>query len=230
MPNKYVYLFALAPFCLIWATLFLIRKDLRKEMLLVGIFIGLLSVLTSYFWWTIDWWRPATITGTIVGVEDFLMGFTAGGIMSVIYKVIRNDSSYNRYKFKFYKLSTIILMLFMAGATTWLTFVIGLTTFWSSLIAMLSVALFIMYVRRDLIVDSVVSGLAMMIISISFYLVASGISNTWVNSTYLHGLSGARVANIPIEEFVFWFLAGMWVGPIYEYALGKKLRRKKTKK
>lgn len=99
---------------------------------------------------------------------------------------------------------------------------VGLTSFWSSAISMFLVVIFIIFVRRDLFFNSLISGVAMMCISIFFYLVIILISNTWINNTYLHGLSGLNFFTIPIEEFVFWFLAGMWVGPFYEFSFGKK--------
>src|ERR1035437_8729952 len=88
IPDKYIYLLALIPFCLIWVFLFTKRKDLRKEMLSVSILIGILSVVTSYLWWTKDWWRPLTVTGTVVGIEDFTMGFASGVIISIIYNFL----------------------------------------------------------------------------------------------------------------------------------------------
>jgi len=226
IPDNLVYLLALIPFCIIWCGFFLKRKDLRKEMIFISPFIGIVSVFSSYFWWTKDWWRPLNITGTVVGVEDFIMGFAAGGIMAVIYKVLFNDALYSKYRIKLHRLAAFFLILFMAVLTAWLIFSIGLTTFWSSVVSMLFVILFIDYMRKDLIVDSLISGVAMLSISILFYVVILLVSDAWVDKTYLHGLSGVRVYNIPIEEFVFWFLAGMWVGPFYEYALGKRLRRR----
>jgi hypothetical protein len=163
-----------------------------------------------------------------VGIEDFIMGFSAGGIMAVIYKTLFNDALYLRYKSRINRLTVFILMLFMALLTAWLIFIIGISTFWASVISMLLVILFIDYGRKDLVLDSFVSGTTMMIISILFYLVIVLLSKTWVDNTYLQGLSGVRLYTIPIEEFVFWLLAGMWVGPLYEYATGKRIRHKKS--
>ena len=59
-------------------------------MFFTSILICILSVLTSYFWWTKDWWQPLNFTNTVVGFEDFIMGFTSGGIMSVIYNFLLN--------------------------------------------------------------------------------------------------------------------------------------------
>ena len=225
--DKFVYLIALVPFIIIWIFLFIRRKDLRKEMLVISVLIGIISVLTSYFWWTKDWWRPFNITGTVVGFEDFIIGFASGGIMSVIYNFLFNKSYGKEIKFK--PPSALLLLMFMASLTFLFIFVVGLTSFWSCIITLVFTIIIIDYYRQDLILNSFVSGLSMLSISILFYLVVILISHTWVDKTYLSGLSGIRIFTIPIEEFIFWFLAGMWVGPLYEYALRKKLISKRVR-
>jgi len=220
--DKYVYLIALIPFCIIWTSLYSSRKDLRKEMFSISVLIGVISVLTSYFWWTKDWWKPQNITGTIVGIEDFIMGFTSGGIMSIAYNyLLKNGYSEYRTKQRFF--SAILLMIFMVFLMFYLLLITGLTSFWSCVTTLMATILFLDYSRKDLLFDSLISGVSMMFISMLFYLVILLLSNTWVDNTYLQGLSGIRFVNIPIEEFVFWFLAGMWIGPFYEYVYGKKL-------
>ena len=81
------YLILVSVGMIFWLAFFMLRKDLRKFMLKMGIFYGLLSVVTAYLWWTIDWWHPATLTGTRVGIEDFFTGFGAGPVMAVVYQV-----------------------------------------------------------------------------------------------------------------------------------------------
>lgn len=221
--DKFVYLIALIPFCIIWLFLFLKRKDLRKEIFFTSVLIGVLSVLTSYFWWTKDWWRPLTITGTLVGIEDFIMGFASGGTMSVVYDFL-SGKTYSKRETQKHFLPIIMLVFFMVCLMFYLLLVIGLTSFWSCVITLTLTILFIDYSRKDLFFDSLISGVSMLLISITFYLVILLLSSTWVGNTYLQGLSGFRIWTIPIEEFVFWFLAGMWVGPFYEYTFGKRLK------
>lgn len=222
--NKFVYLVSLIPFCIIWLVFYFKRKDLRKEMLSVSLLLGVVSVLTSYFWWTKDWWRPMTITSTIVGIEDFIMGFTTGGMMSVVYNIFTNNK-YGVKKVQTSSLSGPLVLIFMACLTAWLFVFAGLTSFWASVITMFVVILFIGYLRKDLVSDSLVSGVLMLLLSLAFYGTVYILSDTWIAETYLDSLSGLTLLTIPIEEFVFWFLAGMWVGPFYEFATGKKLKR-----
>mgnify|MGYP007100182178 CR=1 FL=1 len=82
IPTEYGYLLGTLTLIIIWVIFYILRRDLRKEMVFMGLMIGVLSFVSGYHWWTVDWWRPATITGTRVGIEDFLIGFGSGGIMA----------------------------------------------------------------------------------------------------------------------------------------------------
>lgn len=223
IPDKYIYLTALIPFLLIWVFIFIRRKDLRREIIFISLLASIFNVLSSYLWWTKDWWRPPTITGTVVGVEDMLLGFFCGGIMSVIYDLIFNKK-YSKRALKHRPLNAYIFLIFSTSLMAWLFYRVGLTSFWSSTISMILFVIFMIYIRKDLFFNALVSGTAMMAISILFYIIIITLSNTWIDSTYLPSLSGFRIWNVPVEEFVFWFLAGMWIGPFYEYSLGKKLK------
>jgi len=220
IPDKYVYLLATVPLFLIWLFLFIKRKDLRREILLIGLLGGIASVLTSYFWWTKDWWQPLTITGTTVGIEDFITGFTSGGIMAVIYSYVFGKT-YKNICPPPKPVSSFFVLLFLLCLTGYLFSVIGITSFWAITISLVLSIAFIVFVREDLFYNALFSGLAMMVISILSYLVIMYVSSTWIDNTYLDGLSGLRFLNVPVEEFIFWFLAGMWAGPFYEYAGGK---------
>lgn len=213
---EYVYLFSLIPFLFIWLFLFFINKRTRKEMLLMSILIGLVSVASSYYWWTIDWWQPATITGTKVGIEDFIMGFTAGGIMVSIYEIIFRKKYIKRDRRK--APNFILILLFLSNTTAFLIWGIGVTTFWASFISLILSSLIIFYFRKDLIINGLWSGILMLLISLILYFTIMFISPDWISQTYIYeGLSGIHFLGIPIEELVFWFLAGVLWGPLYEF-------------
>ena len=106
----------------------------------------------------------------------------------------------------------------------WLFWGIGFTSFWASVLAMSFTAIAMAFIRKDLIISSLLSGFLMAIVSIPSYLLILGLSSQWINNTYLNSLSGIRLEGIPIEEFVFWFLSGLVFGPFYEYWQGEKLK------
>lgn len=87
MSYLYSYLIGDLTLLIVWFILFYFRKNVRKEMLIISLIIGIGGLFAETIY-TIDWWQPLTITGTLIGIEDFLFGFAIGGIGSSIYEVI----------------------------------------------------------------------------------------------------------------------------------------------
>jgi hypothetical protein len=211
---------------MLWTVFFLMRKDLRKEMLVMSTGIGLLSIMTAYYWWTIDWWHPATTAGARIGIEDFLSGFATGGIMAVAYEIFFRRRHYAMRKKCAHCPGSSTLLILLAFITSFLFWGLGITSFYASTIAMTLLVGILFYFRRDLFLDGVLSGLLMVLISLPVYLFIQAIAPDWVEKTYdFAHLSGVPVFGIPIEEFIFWFLAGLVFGPWYEYWQGERTRK-----
>jgi len=216
IPHTYAYLFGALLFMLIWLVLFWYREDLRKEMLVMSIILGFVSVATAYYWWTYDWWRPATITGTRVGIEDFLSGFGTGGIMAVVYEALFSKEHKLRKKPPRYPgILTVLLLLAFSGS--FLIWGVGTTSFYASILSLALAVVFMLYFRRDLLKNSFFSGALMFLISLPVYWLIVFFSPGWVDATYLDTLTGIQITGIPIEEIIFWFFAGMVFGPLYDY-------------
>ena len=107
---KYAYLLGTIIFLIIWLILYLHRKDLRKEMIVMSMLVAILGMFSEYLWWTHDWWRPQTITGTTIGIEDLLLGFTNGGIAAVLYEELFKKRMY-KYKSRNHNLRVLSLIM-----------------------------------------------------------------------------------------------------------------------
>ncbi len=225
IPLEYGYIIGSLFFLVIWLAIFLVRKDTRHEMVVMSLLLGFISVVTAYYWWTQDWWHPATITGTRVGIEDFLVGFGSGGIMAVIYEVVFKRRLYKRSAQQ-HRSGGLTILFALAFFTSWFFWGVGLTSFWASTFAMILSALLLYYLRRDLFFNSLISGALMALISLPFYYSILVFVPNWVSTTYdFAHLSGILITGIPVEEIIFWFLAGMVFGPFYEYWQGERLRK-----
>lgn len=227
--DGFVYLLSLLPILLLWSVIFRIRPDERNEMLVVGIFLGVVSVVSSYIWWTNDWWRPETITGTRVGIEDFILGFCGGGFMAVIYEIVMKKRRY-RFRGKPDHPNLLALFAIWTAIIVVLINIFEFTSFVASSIAFVVATGIMLWRRRDLIVNSMFSGIATASSAFLFgYLPIIALAPEWVQNTYLYNnLSGITLIQIPIEEYVFWLLAGFLVGPSYEYWQHQRLRKLRT--
>lgn len=225
IPNTYGYLLGTIIFFIPWIFFFIKRKDLRKEMLLTSILVAFGSVFTAYYWWTVDWWHPQTITGTKVGIEDFLLGFSNGGIGAVAYEVVfkKRFYKYNDASRKSESLSVGLVTLALLSFGFW---GLRMTSFWACVLALVAGIFLMFFYRKDLLINGIISGLLMMLISIPAYIIPDLVSpNLLNNSWYYHLLSGIRIIGIPIEDLIFYILFGIWIGPLYELYYSKKLKR-----
>ncbi len=222
--ERFVYLISIFPPFLIWAVFFFKRKDLRQEMVVMSSITGFLAVFFSYYFWTVDWWRPLNMTATRIGVEDFIAGFIAGGIVAVIYEVLFKRELHKR-KIHHHTNGAFTLILLLASTLLFLFYGVGLTSFWATAIAFKLVAVIMLFMRKDLFINAVLSGILMMIVSLASYYLIMLVSPGWMDATYLPTLSGILVTGIPLEELIFWFLAGCVFGPFYEYWQGEKLKK-----
>lgn len=221
MSYQYTYLIGDIILLTLWLILFLWRKDIRKEMLIISLIFGIMSPIFAILVIS-DWWIPLTITNTPIGIEDFLFGFGIGGVASVIYAYLFNK----RVKVKKVKklkeqkrnlnllfLISLLLILFLVGVL-----VIKLNTFISAIISLI-IPIIIIYIKRhDLIKDSLLSGLLVLIASILGYHMLNFITPGFFNEFWLfQNIGKVIILGIPLEEHVWFFFAGAFLGPLYEY-------------
>lgn len=218
----YSYLIWTSLFLLIWLILFLWRKDIRKEMFIISLLLGIGGII-SEFTHVKDWWQPLTITNTPLGIEDFLIGFFIGGILSVAYEFIFNKKIKQK-KLKL-NLKTNYLMIYFPLVFLFSFYILNLHSFYACIIAFSTSIFFIYYKRKDLIKDSMFSGLISLAIGITSYFIITliypeFISKFWYLPNYWFSYT---LLKIPLAEYIWFFLAGAFIGPLYEYWQEAKL-------
>lgn len=211
----------------IWLLLFLHRKDLRQELLLVSIVIGIIGPI-SELWYLQDYWRPETFNGWTIGVEDFLFGFFIGGIGSVIYEELFGKHFTKRldrtHHWRWFLIPIVILFL-LGLNIPFLYF--DINSIYASIIALLVTAAVMMYFRTDLWGDLFMSGVLVGLIMSVNYLIFLKIFPEAIHRWWeLENISGILVMGIPLEELLWAFSWGMVGGPIYEFFTGRKFSRR----
>jgi hypothetical protein len=217
-------------FLFFWLILFFWRKDNRKEMLFISTLLGVVSIILEPLCFQ-DWWHPLTITGTIPGIEDFLFGFVVGGIAAVIYedffKVGLKEKKRSKKKELINNLNLIGLFLLGLIIIFLSFFFLDINTFLSSSIIML-ITIVVMYLKRpDLIQDSIFSGIMLTLLAFLVYTLVQIINPGWVESLwYFQNVPHIIIFNLPIDDILWYFLAGALLGPLYEFWKQAKLVKK----
>ncbi|HJX49846.1 MAG TPA: lycopene cyclase domain-containing protein [Candidatus Nanoarchaeia archaeon] len=187
MNYQYSYLMGTLILLIFWLILFLWRKDTRKEMLIISIIFGFIGLIVEGVY-ILDWWRPLTITNTAIGIEDFLFGFTVAGMAAVGYEIIfkkklKIKKANKKIRFRrnksFILISLLGLSLFFGSY-----FILGLNTFYSSVIAFAIPILIIWIKRKDLITNSLVTGLLGLIGAPILFMILEFLTPGWVESAW----------------------------------------------
>lgn len=224
--NQYFYLIWTGLFLLIWVLLYALRKDLHKEMIIISSVFGIGGIITEAFYIQ-DWWQPLTLTGTLIGLEDFLIGFFIGGVASVIYEVLFNRRVLLKKKVD-YKNPRLPAILFLFLALFSVSFLVyNINSFYSTLIAFGGTMAVLLGLRRDLILESLASGVLLLVIGIGIYLLLFLFYPNFIREFwFLPDVWFARLwLGIPIGEYIWYFLAGSFIGPLYEFWQEAKLVR-----
>ena len=223
---KYTYLLMGIIFFVIWISLYLWRKDTRKPMIIMSIIFAFIGPLTDIVY-TKDWWSPQNILGLKVGIiEAAIVGFMIGGIATVIYEDVFKKRIKPRKKRKKKNKEIRIIFITLLGLLIFFTlfFIINLNSFVTTVITLIILIVIIWIKRKDLIIDSIVTGFLFLIIAIITYSILEFLTPGWVNEFWhFKNIPNIIIFNVPIDDWIWYFLAGACIGPLYEYWQEKKL-------
>lgn len=229
IPQKYAYLAGSLYFLAVWLALFWKWPNRRLPMAIIGaLFIGL-GLFAEYFWWLKDWWNPQTITGTKIGIEDVILSFTLPGISVLIYKFFFGkdlDGKFELSQKTFLAATRKFLPVFLVsfGATAVLFFVFQIHSVISTSIGMLTASFIILDRRKDLFPAMLWSAFLMPLISIPAYFIFVFLSPGSVDVFWnFYQITGYKLIGIPIEDILWFALAGFLMGGIVEFGFDFRL-------
>lgn len=183
--------------------------------------------ILEWFVWTQDWVNIMTFTKTPAGIEDIILGFSAGGFIAIVFKQIFNRRLVTIGPDTKTKIVFRILFVFFISFTTGITLLWwNVHSFYSSIVPMAITTVAVLVQRRDLLASSVLSGLMAVSISIPWYLLIFYSSPQFPQAYWRwEYLSGITFLQIPIEDLIFWLVTGMFIAPLYEFWYNYRLEK-----
>ena len=223
----YAYLVGNMIFAVIWLILFLVRKDLRREMIILSLVGG--AIFPAALIYLPDYWYPEHIVGGfMLGIEDFLFAFLIAGIGAVLYEVIFGKvhalcECRKRDPRELLPIITVAIATLLG-----LTFIFKLNSIYSSYVAFIIIFGYIAYFRRDLFWQGIISGFSVGLLMLIFYQIwiwiYPGIIESWWK---LQNISGILILGTPLEEIIWGFTWGLVGGTVYEFIKGVSVKNKK---
>ncbi len=197
----------------LWLLLFTVRKESRKEMLIIGKYLGFSALILSSVSLR-DYWHPVYIFEHF-RIEDFLYGFLFGGICAEVAKIFFKGRYRHHHRRLLFLIFTVIVsyILLKVGVST-----LRINSTYVMCIVLLVIGLCCYYIDRKVLPLQITSGmLAMVITFVVFKITLLTIDSDFVYNTWkLHNLSGVLISGIPIEEYLFAFLLGFGGSSYYE--------------
>ncbi len=208
-------------FLVVWVALFVWRKSDRKEMTIMTLIFAFAGPAADILY-TQDWWNPLTITNTKIGVEALFVGAMIGGVAAVTYtgifkkeirirEVSKTEKTRRNFDLVFILLLSVIIFF---GSF----YLLGLNSFFATIFALIIPTIIIWVRRRDLILNSLGTGLSLVIIASLIYSVLQFLTPGWVHAFWIFkNVPDIVILNLPVDDIVWYFLAGLFIGPLYEY-------------
>jgi hypothetical protein len=213
-----------------WFTLYLLRKDLRRAMVWSGTFnlVFITVGFVAYHFVVSDpsraitpgYWAPPTLFDLGqktqgYGIEDALYLFFSGGIAAALYETVFRRKISIRKNMKLKKRHALWVGLL---GTAIFHYAFHLNNIYILIMFNFCGALAIMWQRRDLITQSILSGLLFLVVYTIEYLIFNMLFPDFVTNYYnLYHTSGVMLLGIPLEEYLYAATFGRIWAPIYEY-------------
>jgi len=208
----------------IWLIFFILRKDLRKEILFGSLLAAPFGFSGSLF--IPEYWDPITLfdlaSKAKFTIEGILFCFSFGGIATVVFevftrkKLVKIKPNYKTHILPYFSFIAMIIIL---------EFMFPDKSIYNASIAPLLLAIYIGYKRRDLIKQMLFGGIIFTLLYLLFFIIFNSIFPDYVEKVYtLKNLLGINILGTPIEEFIFAFAAGTAWSAFYEYVKGYKTK------
>lgn len=128
---------------------------------------------------------------------------------------------HGRQLINLFYLNLVLTLIFLVSF-----FVLQLSSFYSSVAAFTPLILFIWLKRKDLIIDSIFSAVLLLAVGWLWFWVPELITPGWVEKYWLfENLSGITIFRMPLKDGIWGFLAGAYIGPLYEFLQDEKLSK-----
>ncbi|MDO8623621.1 MAG: lycopene cyclase domain-containing protein [archaeon] len=200
-------------------------------MIKISIIFGVAGLFANIVYAN-EWWKAISLLNIKIDFpEGLIVGFSIGGIASVIYtqlfrkKVeIKKDNNKKKKRLKLFYILSLLGILFYGSF-----YVLKLNSLFSTIIAFIVPTSIIFLKRKDLIKSSIISGFLMVIVALIAYNILEFLTSGWIQEFwYFKNVPGIILFNLPLDDIIWYFLAGMFISSLYKYWKdGKLIKYKK---
>ena len=220
-PYRYVYLLLVGAAFALWLVIVMLRKDLRKEIFVMSLLVGLMGV--SELVWAGQYWRPeyAFPLGALsLGPEDILLAaFLYGGVGSVAWQFVANERYTCRPSYTKDPLRNACVLALLGAPVMFiaLDLLVPLNIVYTATLALLVPAVLLSILRPGYMRAILANGFLLGTLSFALLAGANALFPGFIAHVWnLSALSGLMLLGVPLEEPIFHFAAGACFAVAYE--------------
>lgn len=189
---------------------FVLRKDLRKEMIWSGLFLLPVFLIKAII--SENFFGLISRNSALYFIERSIIGFSFGAVAAVIYEIffhkkITPEKHPHRKK---------MIYLFLGPLCFLTLFILRQNIFYSLVISLFLDLTVLLIIRHDLVWDMIFSGVAMgtlylAIYIFSFFSFPGDLKSAW----FMTNIPSLTFLGLPLEEIIVVLLFGALWGPLY---------------
>ncbi len=206
---------------LVWLLLFLRSKEVRQEMLILGVMAMFILPTTTLVLGSAEELKNSLAQLTIF---DLSFAFFMAGIAGAIYhnlfgkhyhRLMPKNAVPKKLDAKFYLLQMFLIFTIFVWSVVILSLWLELNTALSILISAVVAAMYMVLHRLDLLRDALWSGLLTMLVAFVSGTLVSIVSGATLWSNLVE--SSILIGSVPLDLLLWSMSLGLIAGPLYEY-------------
>jgi hypothetical protein len=224
--STYIFLLS-ALYFLFWSVLFLVsfrgHRDIQKRIFVTSLlpmvvfpFVELITLA--------DWWSPVFVWGTFLHVEDILFGFgITGTTLGIYFWVSRDVRVQIERQAAFSRLYASTLLVAPVLVTFVPFYFFHVSSFYTGTLSMILLSICVFVRVPAMISPAFITGILLTLIILPGYFLATYLHPGWIQEYWkLTGWPGYPFLMIPLGEYVYYFLSGLFLPAFMELLFAKR--------
>lgn len=224
--STYIYLLS-ALYFLFWSVVFFIsfreRRDIQKRIFVTG--LGSMSIFPFVELITlVDWWSPVFIWDIFPHIEDMLFGFgITGTTLGIYFWISRRVRAQIERQAVFPQLHAHIILTSLIFITFVPFYVFRVPSFYTGTLSMAFLFTCVFVRVPAMVRPALITGVLLTLIVLPGYFVATYLHPGWIQEYWkLTGWPGHLFLTIPIGEYVYYLLSGLFLPAFMELLFAKR--------
>ena len=226
--STYIFLLS-ALYFLLWSVVLFIsfRKDrkVRKKILTVSLLFSIITPFIEHINLA-DWWSPVFLSHTFFHIEDLLFGFgITGTSLGIYFWISKNMHAQIEQQAVFSRLHKTVLLIAPMLIMFIPFYLAYIPSFYTEIMSMLVLSTWVFAKIPKMILPAIKTGVLLTLIILPGYFVATYLHPGWIQEYWkLAGWPGQLFLTVPIGEYIFYFLSGLFI-PAFAEVFFTKLQK-----